>query len=142
MLNAPRFARPELLTAFPLLSSIMGGTIAALLYLSFTNIVASLKLKPKGAITLRRKRGRIVAADQAEDHYIVKSNALKHERSFTSLKEGEVELKGNEDVERKRANCMFVDYWICNVEIDDIPLEVCQLCIEARRTALLIKARA
>jgi hypothetical protein len=39
-----------------------------------------------------------------------------------------------ETSEHRRANCIFVSDWICNVEVDEIPIEVCRLCLEARRT--------
>jgi hypothetical protein len=30
--------------------------------------------------------------------------------------------------------CVFVKSWICPVDGDEVPLEVCRLCVEARRT--------
>lgn len=38
-----------------------------------------------------------------------------------------------EPSEQRRMNCVFVSDWICHVEVDEIPLEVCRLCVEARR---------
>ena len=35
--------------------------------------------------------------------------------------------------EQRRMNCIFVSDWTCHVEVDEIPLEVCRLCVEARR---------
>lgn len=29
--------------------------------------------------------------------------------------------------------CLFVAEWSCQMEVDEVPLEVCRLCIEARR---------
>jgi len=43
-------------------------------------------------------------------------------------------------IERKRDTdavadypCMYVPEWICPVHVQDLPLEVCQVCIQARR---------
>jgi len=30
--------------------------------------------------------------------------------------------------------CVFVKSWTCPVESDDVPLEVCRICVEARKT--------
>jgi len=35
--------------------------------------------------------------------------------------------------EQRRMNCIFVSDWTCHLEVDEIPLEVCRLCVEARR---------
>ena len=32
-------------------------------------------------------------------------------------------------------NCVFVPDWICQMEVEEIPLEVCRLCVEARKIA-------
>lgn len=32
-----------------------------------------------------------------------------------------------------RRRCVFVDDWVCHVEVDEIPLEVCRTCLDARR---------
>ena len=34
----------------------------------------------------------------------------------------------------KAKECVFVKGWMCPVNGDEIPLEVCRLCIEARKT--------
>jgi len=34
----------------------------------------------------------------------------------------------------KTKGCIFVNGWMCPVNGDEIPLEVCRLCIEARKT--------
>jgi hypothetical protein len=33
-----------------------------------------------------------------------------------------------------RMNCVFVAGWTCQLEVEEIPLEVCRLCVEARRS--------
>ena len=33
----------------------------------------------------------------------------------------------------KAERCVFVDGWLCPVNGSDVPLEVCRLCIEARK---------
>jgi hypothetical protein len=33
--------------------------------------------------------------------------------------------------------CIFVREWDCNLETDEIPVEVCQLCVEARKTYIM-----
>ena len=38
-----------------------------------------------------------------------------------------------EPSEQRRMNCIFVSDWTCHLEVDEIPLEVCRLCIEARK---------
>ena len=40
----------------------------------------------------------------------------------------------NENLEQRRKKCVFVEEWDCHVEIAEIPLEVCRLCVEARRS--------
>jgi len=30
-------------------------------------------------------------------------------------------------------NCVFISDWTCPMEVDEIPVEVCRLCLEARR---------
>jgi hypothetical protein len=35
-------------------------------------------------------------------------------------------------MEERRMRCIFVDEWICQIEVDEIPLEVCRLCVDAR----------
>lgn len=42
-------------------------------------------------------------------------------------------MTASEPSEQRRTNCIFVSDWICHVEADEIPLEVCRLCVEARR---------
>jgi hypothetical protein len=37
--------------------------------------------------------------------------------------------------------CVFVPEWECNIETEEIPLEVCKVCIEARKTSVFIKRR-
>jgi len=37
----------------------------------------------------------------------------------------------------KMRRCVFVHEWECYVEADEIPLEVCKVCIEARRVMLI-----
>jgi hypothetical protein len=32
-----------------------------------------------------------------------------------------------------KKNCVFVQEWKCPIETEEIPLEVCKLCLEARR---------
>ncbi len=32
-----------------------------------------------------------------------------------------------------KKNCVFVQAWKCPIETEEIPLEVCKLCLEARR---------
>ncbi len=32
-----------------------------------------------------------------------------------------------------KKKCVFVSDWKCPIETDEIPLEVCKLCLEARR---------
>jgi hypothetical protein len=34
----------------------------------------------------------------------------------------------------KDTRCIFVRDWMCPVEADEIPLEVCRICVEARKT--------
>ena len=34
--------------------------------------------------------------------------------------------------ELKRLKCVFVADWPCHVEVEEIPLEVCRLCLEAK----------
>jgi len=40
-----------------------------------------------------------------------------------------------EPLERQASvrNCVFVPDWICQMEVEEIPLEVCRLCVEARK---------
>jgi len=33
----------------------------------------------------------------------------------------------------KETRCIFVRDWICPVEADEVPLEVCRVCVEARK---------
>jgi len=42
-------------------------------------------------------------------------------------------LESSEPSEQRRTNCIFVSDWTCHVQVDEIPLEVCRLCVEARR---------
>jgi len=38
--------------------------------------------------------------------------------------------------------CAFVSEWECKIETEEIPLEVCRACIEARKTAgIFVKRR-
>lgn len=32
--------------------------------------------------------------------------------------------------------CIYVERWTCNVAPDEIPLEVCRVCIEARKVSM------
>jgi hypothetical protein len=32
-----------------------------------------------------------------------------------------------------RKRCIFIKEWKCNIETDEIPLDVCRLCVEARK---------
>jgi hypothetical protein len=41
-------------------------------------------------------------------------------------------LESSEQQELVRMNCMFVADWTCQLEVEEIPLEVCRLCVEAR----------
>jgi len=34
----------------------------------------------------------------------------------------------------KANGCIFVKDWACSVDGDDVPLEVCRICVEARKT--------
>ena len=37
------------------------------------------------------------------------------------------------DIEETKAKCVFVKDWECPVETPEIPLEVCKVCLEARK---------
>lgn len=39
----------------------------------------------------------------------------------------------NEVFDRLKTKCVFVPNWICPMETPEIPLEVCKLCLEARK---------
>lgn len=39
----------------------------------------------------------------------------------------------NEVFDRLKMKCVFVPNWICPIEPPEIPLEVCKLCLEARK---------
>ena len=38
-----------------------------------------------------------------------------------------------EMLDKKKMKCVFVADWNCPIETSEIPLEVCKLCLEARR---------
>lgn len=38
-----------------------------------------------------------------------------------------------EMLDKTKMKCVFVADWICPVETSEIPLEVCKLCLEARK---------
>ena len=35
----------------------------------------------------------------------------------------------------KRRQCIFVDDWSCSIKNKDVPLKVCEVCIDARKVA-------
>lgn len=39
----------------------------------------------------------------------------------------------NEVMDKLKKKCVFVPDWKCPIETDEIPLEVCKLCLEARK---------
>jgi hypothetical protein len=39
----------------------------------------------------------------------------------------------NELIDRFKKTCVFVPEWKCPIETPEIPLEVCKLCLEARK---------
>ncbi len=39
----------------------------------------------------------------------------------------------NEVIDSLKKKCVFVPDWRCPIETDEIPLEVCKLCLEARK---------
>ena len=39
----------------------------------------------------------------------------------------------NEALDRFKKTCVFVPDWKCPIETPEIPLEVCKLCLEARK---------
>lgn len=38
-----------------------------------------------------------------------------------------------ENLEKTKAKCVFVKDWECPIETTEIPLEVCKVCLEARK---------
>jgi len=46
-----------------------------------------------------------------------------------------------EPSELRRLKCVFVSDWTCYVQVDEIPLEVCRICLEARRTRATERAK-
>ena len=38
-----------------------------------------------------------------------------------------------EEIEETKSKCVFVKDWECPVETPEIPLEVCKVCLEARK---------
>ncbi|MFA5869711.1 MAG: hypothetical protein WC941_08440 [Candidatus Bathyarchaeia archaeon] len=43
-------------------------------------------------------------------------------------------LESSEQQELVRMSCMFVADYTCQLEVEEIPLEVCRLCVEARKS--------
>ncbi len=39
----------------------------------------------------------------------------------------------SEVIRSLKKKCVFIQDWKCPIETDEIPLEVCKLCLEARR---------
>jgi len=50
------------------------------------------------------------------------------EKWWREEKEGGIEKE-------KRRQCIFVDDWSCSIKNKDIPLRVCEVCIDARKVA-------
>ena len=75
----PRLMRPEASITLPIISGVIGTASCALLYFGISNLVASVRSKPKagGTLVLRRdKGGRVVSIGWAEATYVPK--ARKH----------------------------------------------------------------
>jgi len=50
------------------------------------------------------------------------------EKWWREEKRGEIEKE-------ERRQCIFVDDWSCSIKNKDIPLRVCEVCIDARKVA-------
>jgi len=44
-------------------------------------------------------------------------------------------------MERKKLKCWIIPEWDCHVEAEEIPLEVCKLCVETRLRLVTIKRK-